>query len=115
LFYKLQGARVFSSLDLRSGYHQIRIAAEDVPKTAFRTHEGLYEFMVLPFGLTNAPAAFQREMKAIFHHLPFVAVYLDDILVFSKSEAEHTSHLREVLDTLRKQRLYAKLSKRTSF
>ena len=115
LFDKLKGAQFFSSLDLRSGYHQIRIAEADVQKTAFRTHEGLYEFKVLPFGLTNAPAAFQREMKAIFSHLPFVAVYLDDILVFSKTEAEHTSHLREVLETLRKHHLYAKLSKCSFF
>lgn len=115
LFDKLKGAQFFSSLDLRSGYHQIRIADADVQKTAFRTHEGLYEFKVLPFGLTNAPAAFQREMKAIFSHLPFVAVYLDDILIFSNTEAEHASHLREVLETLRKHRLFAKLSKCSFF
>lgn len=111
LFDRLQGATQFSSLDLQSGYHQIRIANQDVQKTACRTHEGLYEFMVLPFGLTNAPAAFQREMKAVFDHLPFVLVYLDDILIFSKSEAEHRHHLCEVLSLLRKHELYAKLSK----
>lgn len=115
LLDKLQGAKFFSSLDLRSAYHQVRIAEDDVPKTAFRTHEGLYEFMVLPFGLTNSPSAFQREMREIFKHLPFVAVYLDDILVYSRSEADHTSHLREVLDTLRKHKLYAKLSKCSFF
>ena len=115
LFDKLNGARHFSSLDLRSGYHQIRIAERDVQKTAFRTHEGLYEFMVLPFGLTNAPAAFQREMRAIFNHLPFVAVYLDDILVFSRTEADHASHLEKVLEVLRKHKLYAKLSKCSFF
>ena len=102
---------MFSSLDLQSGYHQIRIAEEDVEKTAFRTHEALYEFMVLPFGLTNAPAAFQRETITIFDHLPFVVVYLDDILVFSASHTEHEKHLREVLALLRQHKLYAKLSK----
>lgn len=115
LFDKLNGAKYFSSLDLRSGYHQIRIADEDVQKTAFRTHEGLYEFLVLPFGLTNAPAAFQREMRAVFSHLPYVAVYLDDILIFSKTEAEHASHLEEVLRVLRSHKLYAKLSKCSFF
>ena len=111
LLDRLHGAKVFSSLDLQSGYHQIRIAEEDVEKTAFRTHEALYEFMVLPFGLTNAPAAFQREMKAIFDHLPFVVVYLDDILVFSASHTEHEKYLREVLALLRQHKLYAKFSK----
>ena len=77
---------MFSSLDLQSGYHRIRIAEEDVPKTAFRTPQGLFEFRVLALGLTNAPAAFQREMNRIFGHLDFVLVYLDNILVFSKDE-----------------------------
>ena len=84
-----------------NGYHQVRIAAEDVPKTAFRTHKGLYEFKVLSFGLTNAPAVFQREMNKVFGHLPFVLVYLDDILVFSKSPEEHAEHLQQVLALLR--------------
>ena len=76
-----------------------------------RQHEGLYEFFVLPLGLTNAPAAFQREMKAIFDHLPFVVVYLDDILIYSKTPEEHTLHLRQVLQLLNRHQLYAKLSK----
>ena len=84
-------------------------------KTAFSTHRGHYEFLVLPFGLTNAPAAFQREMNRILGYLPFVVVYLDDILIFSKSEEEHMSHLRQVLQILREQRLYAKLSKCSFF
>ena len=115
LLDKLKGAKVFSSVDLQSGYHQIRIADEDVQKTAFKTHEGLYEFLVLPFGLTNAPAAFQREMKAVFDHLNYVLVYLDDILIFSRSHEEHERHLAEVLGLLRKHRLFAKLSKCSFF
>ena len=109
-FDRLDGARAFSSLNLQSGYHQIRSAKQDVQKTAFWTHEGLYEFMVLPFGLIDAPAAFPREMRAIFNHLPFVLVYLDDILVSSSSE-KHQGHLRKVLELLKEQKLYAKLSK----
>ena len=108
---KLRGATHFSSLDLQSGYHQIRIADKDVQKTAFKTHEGLYEFMVLPFGLTNAPAAFQREMKAIFGMLPYVLVYLDDILIYSKNAEEHEIYLRHTLQVLRDNKLYAELSK----
>ena len=89
LIDKLHGAKVFSSLDLQSGYHQIRIADEDVPKTAFTTHKGLFEYKVMPFGLCNAPSAFQRQMNRMLGHLPFVVVYLDDILVFSSNEEEH--------------------------
>ncbi len=111
LLDRLQGASVFSSLDLQSGYHQVRIADEDVPKTAFRTHKGLFEFRVLSFGLTNAPAVFQREMNKVLADLPFVLVYLDDILVFSKTAEEHTEHLKQVLARLRKHKLYAKMSK----
>ena len=111
LLDRLQGATVFTSLDLQSGYHQIRIADEDVPKTAFRTHKGLYEFKVLSFGLTNAPAAFQREMNKLFGMLPFAVVYLDDILIFSKNAAEHEHHLKQVLQILRSSKLYAKKSK----
>jgi hypothetical protein len=93
LLDRLRGASVFSTIDLQSGYHQIRIADSDVPKTAFITHKGLYEYLVLPFGITNAPACFRREMNGLFGHLPFVSVYMDDILVFNSSMAEHTAHL----------------------
>lgn len=111
LLDRLTGASVFSSLDLQSGYHQIRVAEEDVPKTAFRTPQGLFEFQVLAFGLTNAPAAFQREMNRIFGHLDFVLVYLDDIIVFSKDEKQHAQHLRQVLKLLESEHLYAKMLK----
>ena len=113
LLDQLHGATVFSSLDLQSGYHQIKIQDEDVPKTAFKTPMGLYQFRVLAFGLTNAPATFQNVMNDVFrHHLgKFVLVYLDDILIFSKSPEEHEHHLRVVLDLLRKHDLYAKLFK----
>ena len=113
LFDRLRGAKVFSKLDLRSGYHQLRVAGADVQKTAFRTPLGSFEFKVLPFGLTNAPAAFMRMMDSIFppHAVPFVATFIDDILIFSKSEKEHRDHLRSVLCTLRENKLYAKKSK----
>jgi len=116
LLDRLTGASVFSSLDLQSGYHQIRIAEEDVPKTAFTTPpQGLYEFRVLSFGLTNAPAAFQREMNRIFGQLDFVLVYLDDILVFSKDPEQHAEHLKQVLQLLRAEQLHAKMSKCSFF
>jgi len=113
LFDQLAGAKVFSSLDLSQGYHQIRITPEDVPKTAFRTPMGHYQFRVLSFGLTNAPATFQATMNNIFrqHVGKFVLVYLDDILIFSKTEAEHKQHLDAVLQLLRDNKLYAKMSK----
>jgi hypothetical protein len=100
---QLSGATVFTSLDLTSGYHQIRISDEDMPKTAFRTPAGLFEWKVLSFGLTNAPATFQTAMNAIFapYLHKFVLVYLDDILIFSKTMEEHREHLREVLNLLR--------------
>ena len=115
LLDRLLGACVFSSLDLQSGYHQIRIADSDVPKTAFITNCGLYEYQVLPFGLCNAPAAFQREMNRIFGRLEYVVCYIDDILVFSKTEAEHQIHLARVLTLLRENKYYAKLSKCSFF
>jgi hypothetical protein len=94
-----------------SGYHQIRLHESDVPKTAFRTPSGLYEFLVMPFGLMNAPATFQSEMNRLLGHLNFVVVYLDDILIYSPTEQEHHVHVRRVLDILRRDKLIAKLKK----
>jgi hypothetical protein len=113
LFDRLQGARFFSKIDLRSGYHQIRIAPEDVSKTAFRTRYGHYEFLVLPFGLTNAPATFMHLMHQALRPLldECALVFLDDILIYSKTLEEHKQHVRRVLDALREQKLYAKESK----
>ncbi|MCO5566284.1 hypothetical protein L7F22_019960 [Adiantum nelumboides] len=103
---RLQGASFFSTIDLKSGYHQIRVNPADVPKTAFRTTFGLYEFLVMPFGLTNAPATFNRNMDKIFRPLCHcVGTFFDDMIVFSKSEAEHMEHLRAVFEMLRKKRL----------
>lgn len=113
LFDQLQGASYFSKIDLRSGYHQLKVREEDVPKTAFRTRYGHYEFLVMPFGLTNAPAAFMDLMNRVCRPLldKSVIVFIDDILVYSKTEADHAVHLRQMLELLRKERLYAKFSK----
>ena len=113
LLDRLHGAKVFTKIDLRHGYYQIRVAEEDIPKTAFRTRYGHFEFTVLPFGLCNAPATFQRMMHDIFHadldnH---VIIYLDDILVYSKTEEEHAQHVAAVLQKLRDNQLYANLEK----
>ena len=113
LFDQLKGAKVFSKIDLRSGYYQMRIKGQDVPKTAFKTHYRHFEFLVLPFGLTNAPTFFMDLMNRVFQPYldKFVVVFIDDILVYSKSYEEHEQHLRQTLQTLRSRQLYAKLDK----
>ncbi|GAA5878751.1 hypothetical protein JCM1840_006046 [Sporobolomyces johnsonii] len=112
---RLSGAQYFTKLDVRNGYHQLRIAKGDEWKTAFRTQYGHFEYQVMPFGLTNAPAAFQNLINDTFRPFldSFVVVYLDDILVYSKTAAEHEQHVRQVLDTIRKAKLYAKAEKCT--
>jgi hypothetical protein len=113
LFDQLSKAKVFSKIDLRSGYHQIKICPEDVPKTSFSTRYGLYEYLVMSFGLTNAPAHFMYLMNSVF--MPeldkFVVVFIDDFLVYSENEEDHPEHLRIVLTRLCEHQLYAKFSK----
>ena len=113
LFDQLKGSSIFSKNDLRSGYHQLRIKDADVHKTAFRTRYRHYEFLVMPFGLTNAPAAFMDLMNRVFRPYvdQFVVVFIDNILVYSKDRESHDTHLQVVLENLRKEQLYAKLSK----
>jgi hypothetical protein len=103
LFDQLRGASVFSKIDLRLGYHQLRIRPSDIPKTTFITKYGLYEFIVMSFGLTNTPAFFMNLMNSVFMDYldKFVVVFIDDILIYSQSEAEHAGHLRMVLQRLR--------------
>ena len=117
LFDRLHGAKVFSKLDLISGYYQIAIKSKDHYKTTFRTRYDHYEFNIMPFGLTNASATFQTLMNDIFGDLLdiCVIVYLDDILVYSKNEDEYEQHLRQVLQRLKDNQLYARLSKCTFF
>jgi hypothetical protein len=113
LFDQLAKAKVFSKIYLRSGYHQIKIRPQDIPKTAFSTRYGLYKYLVMSFGLTNAPAYFMYLMNTVF--MPelnkFVVVFIDDILVYSENKKDHEEHLRIVLTRLRDHKLYAKFSK----
>ncbi|GJT93598.1 putative reverse transcriptase domain-containing protein [Tanacetum coccineum] len=113
LFDQLQGSSVYSKIDLRSGYHQLRVNEEDIPKTSFRTRYIHYEFQVMPFGLTNAPAIFIDLMNRVCKPYldKFVIVFIDDILIYSRNEKEHANHLRIILELLRKEKLYAKFSK----
>ncbi|GKD19973.1 putative reverse transcriptase domain-containing protein [Tanacetum coccineum] len=113
LFDQLQGSQFFSKIDLRSGYHQLRVHEDDIPKTAFRTRYGYFEFTVMPFGLTNAPAIFMDLMNRVcrLYLDKFMIVFIDDILIYSKTQEEHVEHLRLVLELLKKEKLYAKFSK----
>ena len=113
LLDRLGKAKHFTTLDLATGYHQIAVKNEDIPKTAFRTQRGQFEFVVMPFGVTNAPATFQRMMNSIFKEEldDFVLVYLDDILIFSETLQEHIKHIKTALEKLRTAKLYARLHK----
>ena len=111
-FDQLKGAGVFSKIDMQSGYHQLRIKDAYVHKTAFRMRYGHYEFLVMPFGLTNSPAAFMDLMNCVFRPFldQFIVVFIGNILMYSKDREDHDTHLQVVLETLRKEQLYAKLS-----
>ncbi|KAJ9567723.1 LOW QUALITY PROTEIN: hypothetical protein OSB04_003689 [Centaurea solstitialis] len=111
LFDQLEGAKFFSKIDLRLGYHQLKVREEDIPKTAFRTRYGHYEFLVMSFGLTNAPAAFMDLMNRVCKPYldEFIIVFIDDILIYSKTAEEHSEHLRKVLEMLKREQLYAKV------
>nr|GFC43515.1 putative reverse transcriptase domain-containing protein [Tanacetum cinerariifolium] len=108
LFDQLQGSSVYSKIDLRSGYHQLRVREEDIPKTAFRTRYGHYKFQDMPFGLTNAPAVFMDLMNRVCKPYldKFVIVFIDDILIYSKDKKEHEEHLKAILELLKKEELY---------
>ena len=113
MFDQLKEVRVYSKIDLRTGYHQLRVRDIDTPKTAFRTRYGHFESTVMPFGLTNAPAAFMDLMHRIFQPYldQFVVVFVDDFLIYSQSEWEHVYHLKIILQLLRDHQMYAKFSK----
>ncbi|GJV47811.1 putative reverse transcriptase domain-containing protein [Tanacetum coccineum] len=113
LFDQLQGSSVYSKIDLSSGYHQLRVHKEDIPKIAFRTRYGHYEFQVMPFGLTNAPVVFMDLMNRMCNPYldKFMIVFIDDILIYSKNKQEHKEHLKLILELLKKEELYAKFSK----
>jgi hypothetical protein len=113
LFDQLKNAKIFSKIDLRYGYHQVIIKEEDINKTTLKTRYGHYEFIVVPFGLSNAPTVFMCLMNGIFREYlyRFVIVFLDEIIIYSKSEGDHEKHIRLVLQVLREHHLYAKLRK----
>src|SRR4051812_21531192 len=113
LFDQLEGACVFSKIDLRSGYFQLKIREHDIPKTAFVTRYGSYEYMVMPFGLTNALSYFMNMMNKVFMEFldKFVMVFIDDILIYSKNVEDHEKHLRLIMEKLREHQLYAKFDK----
>ena len=113
LFDQLRGVRVYFKIDLRTGYHQLRVRETDIPKTTFRTHYGHFEFTVMPFGLRNAPTAFMGLMHRVFQPYldQFVVVFVDGILIYSQSKMEHEDHLMIVLQFLRDHQQYAKFSK----
>ena len=116
MFDQLRGARVYSKIDLHTGYHQLRVREIDISKTTFRTRYGHFEFKVMPFGLTNSPAAFMDLMHRMFQPYldQFVVVFVDDILIYSQSKWEHDYCLRIVLQLLRDHQLYAKFSSASS-
>ena len=113
MFDQLRGARVYSKINLGTGYHQLRVREDDILKIAFRTRYGHFKFTVMPFGLTNTPTAFMNLMNRVFQPYldQFVVVFVDDILIYSQSKVEHEDHLRIVLQLLRDHQLYAKFSK----
>ena len=113
LFDQLRGARVYSKIDLHTGYHQLRVRGTNIPKTAFRTRYGHFEFTVMLFGLTNAPATFMDLMHRVFQPYldQFIMVFVDDIMVYSQSKGDHENHLRVVLQLFRDHQLYTKFSK----
>ena len=113
LFDQLKGAKVFSKIDMQSGYNQIRVREQDIEKTAFSIRYGHYVYKVMSFGLTNAPTVFMEMMNSMLHKYldDFVVVFIDDILIYSKTEGEHERHLRLVLETLRENQFFSKLKK----